>query len=172
MNEIIENNIPENTDYSTPDVNEPTFAEEAPAFPTDTTTSNRDLSWLFKLISPVLGVIFGIIIIAIGANFSGNHYSYNYDGIYIQETEHIKYGGDAYTGIQNAAADAANNTAVAVSVIENINSNLAKFAGSIDDVVSTGILVVGIATLGFYCVKIADILVAELVIKKKEAEQE
>lgn len=73
----------------------------------------------------IFGIITGIIIIIIGlTNFNANYCSY-----VSKET----YGGDAYTGIQQAAAQAANNAYY-------INRNLVLFCRIA--FIITGVLVI------------------------------
>ena len=54
-------------------------------------------------------IIVGLIIFAMGLVGLG--------WFTFEETDYMKYGGDAYTGIQNAAADTANNVAKACTVL-------------------------------------------------------
>ncbi len=68
-----------------------------------------------KKILILLYVILGVVSIIFGAmSLSEGYYT---GGEYIS---HKSYGGDAYTGIQNAAADAGNN---ALDVERAVNSN-------------------------------------------------
>lgn len=78
-----------------------------------------------------IGIIVCGIIIAIGSIlglFGAGWFAF-------EETEYIEYGGDAYTGIQNAAADTANRIAEACGkicfalgmVITSIGSALLKY---------------------------------------------
>ncbi len=55
-------------------------------------------------IIPILGIILGIVIIVIA--ITNDTFSFGYNGTTGKES----YGGDAYTGIQNACALTANNT--------------------------------------------------------------
>ncbi len=52
----------------------------------------------------ILGIILGIVIIVVA--ITNESFSYHYSGTTGKE----EYGGDAYTGIQNACALTANNT--------------------------------------------------------------
>ena len=58
---------------------------------------------LIMIIKNVCGIAIGIIALVKSSSVNGDSF-YHF-------TEHNFYGGDAYTGIQNAAADAANNAA-------------------------------------------------------------
>lgn len=83
--------------------------------------------WAIGLVSiGVAAIVFAIICFCHGFYFSG---SYVY---------HITYGGDAYTGIQNAAADTANN----VKYLGSLLSNAAHFSG-----VCTGFLLLVVGAL-------------------------
>ena len=48
-----------------------------------------------------------------------------------EETKSIEYGGDAYTGIQNAAADTANNVAKACGVLCSVLGFLTSLIGGL-----------------------------------------
>lgn len=61
-----------------------------------------DILKLFMLIGNIIGIISGILSIIFGIIIKNHFYNISY----IQSTS---YGGDAYTGIQNAAADTGNN---------------------------------------------------------------
>ena len=67
-------------------------------------------------------ITFGLIIFGVGVLGLG----FTFD-----ETEYIKYGGDAYTGIQNAAADAANNIAKACGVLCSVIGFLSALGGQV-----------------------------------------
>lgn len=88
-----------------------------------------------KLTSILLGIclpIFGVIAIVLGNNM--NHMAtYNI-------TESTKYGGDAYTGIQNAAADTSNN-------IRTLGNQFANIVGQIMIFLGIFIIVLGIIFL-------------------------
>ena len=58
---------------------------------------------LIMIIKNVCGIAIGIIALVKSSSVNGESF--------YRHTEHNFYGGDAYTGIQNAAADAANNAA-------------------------------------------------------------
>ena len=75
-----------------------------------------DMSKLGKLIISAFGIVNGIISIIFGIII----------GISSDGTSTISksYGGDAYTGIQNAAADTANNVRILTNVIEKFGSYL------------------------------------------------
>ena len=49
--------------------------------------------------------------------------------ISFEETDYITYGGDAYTGIQNAAADTANNVAKACGILCSVMGFIILCAG-------------------------------------------
>jgi len=73
-----------------------------------TVLQKKNIKPSLSLIIDVIGVIIGVITAIIGFNFK-NHISFSY-------TDMITYGGDAYTGIQNASANAANNIAILGSI--------------------------------------------------------
>jgi hypothetical protein len=60
-------------------------------------------------------IIIGVVVIALGMNFAAAEDRSSITGVY---TAKEAYGGDAYTGIQNAAATAGNNVN---ALGENIN---------------------------------------------------
>lgn len=67
---------------------------------------------ILKNIIPIMWITVGVLSIVFAFICLG--YYYGYANIYISSNSvgyvyHEKYGGDAYTGIQNAAADTANN---------------------------------------------------------------
>ncbi len=66
---------------------------------------------LFKKISSIAGTVFGFISIILGSTVSnmsiGGHES------------NITYGGDAYTGMQNAAAQTANNVQCLADIVRS-----------------------------------------------------
>ncbi len=68
----------------------------------------------------------GIALIALGV-FALNLNSVDYYG---QKTERTAYGGDAYTGIQNAAADTANNINKLGNTIAESHSKQMTFVGT------------------------------------------
>lgn len=86
-----------------------------------------------NIFMPILGIIISVLIIVTGVcSISGVFCEYgslspvieNYipnPTPYKLNTSHQQYGGDAYTGIQNAAADASNNAA-AVAYYSNITA--------------------------------------------------
>ena len=57
-----------------------------------------------KVIIPVIGIIIGIVTVFMG--LTTHDFNYSYYGYVSRET----YGGDAYTGIQNACAQVTTNT--------------------------------------------------------------
>lgn len=59
----------------------------------------------FKIIIAVIGILFGIFIIFLSMSRTIE----NVDSNPCEYVKDAKYGGDAYTGIQNAAAATANN---------------------------------------------------------------
>ena len=62
-------------------------------------------------------------------------------------TSHATYGGDAYTGIQNAAADTAGNVQSGNSILNSINENLCFGLGAILIVIGLTLAAVAIACL-------------------------
>ena len=68
-------------------------------------------------------MIIGIVIFAMGVIGIG--------WLGFEETKYIEYGGDAYTGIQNAAADSANNIVKACGIVCAVMGFLAANIGKI-----------------------------------------
>lgn len=88
-------------------------------------------------------IIIGITIIFLGVNIPDDSYvSYSGDSSEIE-----KYGGDAYTGIQNAAATTANNVNELGYVVVEIYSNFTKQLGF--TVSTCGVLYIGYVVVDF-----------------------
>ncbi len=66
-------------------------------------------------------------------------------------TEYAYYGGDAYTGIQQAAADASNNAAAAAKSVSSAKNVMVDATDNLQNCISTsvGILCLIISGLGF-----------------------
>ena len=87
------------------------------------------------ILTGIMAIIFGIICWSYCES-----YSY-YGDCVMYET----YGGDAYTGIQNAAADTANNINDLISVIGCATSTLINYMGYLLFTIGVLLFVVGIA---------------------------
>lgn len=72
-----------------------------------------DMLKLLQLISNTIGFVSGILSIIFGTKIK------NYNNTCLGYVSLLKYGGAAYTGIQNAAADTGNNVKVVYQVIQN-----------------------------------------------------
>lgn len=72
-----------------------------------------DVLGLLPIISNAIGVISGILSVVFGIIVK------NYYSRYLSYTLSKSYGGDAYTGIQNAAAYTANNVRAVYHLIQN-----------------------------------------------------
>ena len=70
-------------------------------------------------------IIVGLTIITLGFIIAGNSYV-NYGG---KSSDIEKYGGDAYTGIQNAASTTANNVNELGDVVAEIYSDFKSILG-------------------------------------------
>lgn len=92
---------------------------------------------IMKIISSSLLITLGLVMIICGLI---GEVGYDYYG---RPTNYMSYGGDAYTGIQNASAD--------------ISSNVAVLGYSMQDVLETAFLIVGIVIVlvGVYMLAIA-----------------
>ncbi|WP_296978094.1 hypothetical protein [uncultured Eubacterium sp.] len=73
-----------------------------------------DMLKLLQLISNTIGFVSGILSIIFGTKIK------NYNNTYLARYVSLfNYGGAAYTGIQNAAADTGNNVKVVYQLIQN-----------------------------------------------------
>ena len=72
--------------------------------------SKNLITGVMFIIAGLIAIAFAIVVISQTTNFSVGSYTW-----------YESYGGDAYTGIQNAAADTANN-------VSYLNDNLEDFA--------------------------------------------
>ena len=72
-----------------------------------------DMLKLLPLISNTIGFVSGILSIIFGIKIK------NYNNTYLGYVSSFKYGGAAYTGIQNAAADTGNNVKAVYHLIQN-----------------------------------------------------
>ena len=81
------------------------------------------------------GCIFvvGVLCIIFGA-IDGNFYGYS------KYVSYEFYGGDAYTGIQNAAADTANNIGRLTDLVESVGEEFFNFFGTM--LILAGVLVI------------------------------
>ena len=73
-----------------------------------------DILKLLPIISNAIGVVSGILSVIFGIYVKNGNY-----GTYPYYIAGESYGGDAYTGIQNAAADTGNNVKVVYQLIQN-----------------------------------------------------
>ena len=99
---------------------------------------------LGKKIGAIGIVLTGIMAIVFGIICWCYWESYSYYGDYVS---YEKYGGDAYTGIQNAAADTANNINDLISVIGYATSTLINYMGYLIFTIGVLLFVVGIAKI-------------------------
>lgn len=107
----------------------------------------------------IIGLLLAILIIALGveittANIPSTLDNYSSLNNLLSTTSHKSYGGDAYTGIQQAAADASNNAAVAAIGIDRANDYLKSVAQSNYDFAklvafSFGCLIIAIGVFDF-----------------------
>ena len=107
----------------------------------------------------IIGLLLAILIIALGVNITTANIPStleNYSSLnnLLSTTSHKSYGGDAYTGIQQAAADASNNAAVAAIGIDRANDYLKSVAQSNYDFAklvsfSVGCLIISIGVFDF-----------------------
>ena len=80
-------------------------------------------SYVLKFVCAILLIVFGITVLILGISEAiGGYYYYTY-------TNDVSYGGDAYTGIQNAAADTANNVGRLGYLVEGIVAQLYILSG-------------------------------------------
>ncbi len=73
---------------------------------------------IFKMVFGVIAVVLGIIALNTSVGFDG------------KKTDYSAYGGDAYTGIQNASADASNNVLALGNYLEEQYQNKMQFVGT------------------------------------------
>lgn len=73
-----------------------------------------DILKLLPIISNAIGVVSGILSVIFGIYVKNGNY-----GTYPYYIAGESYGGDAYTGIQNAAADTGNNVKAVYQLIQN-----------------------------------------------------
>lgn len=84
------------------------------AQPTQPPKKKVDILKLLPIISNAIGVISGILSVIFGIYVKNGNY-----GTYPYYIAGESYGGDAYTGIQNAAADTGNNVKAVYHLIQN-----------------------------------------------------
>lgn len=107
--------------------------------------SKLDVSFIMKLVINVMGVLSGILSIIFGIVVSNED-----RGDYVLSNS---YGGDAYTGIQNAAADTANNVLASNHIITD---GLCFICVSI-----------GLAVIFYFASKLLDVISAKKVAKNE-----
>lgn len=84
------------------------------AQPTQPPKKKVDILKLLPIISNAIGVVSGILSVIFGIYVKNGDY-----GTYPYYIAGESYGGDAYTGIQNAAADTGNNVKAVYHLIQN-----------------------------------------------------
>lgn len=89
---------PQNAEFASQQVQSMHFAQ-----PTQPPKKKVDMLKLLPLISNTIGFVSGILSIIFGIKIK------NYNNTYLGYVSSFKYGGAAYTGIQNAVAHTANN---------------------------------------------------------------
>lgn len=99
---------PQNAEFASQQVQSMHFAQ-----PTQPPKKKVDMLKLLPLISNTIGFVSGILSIIFGIKIK------NYNNTYLGYVSSFKYGGAAYTGIQNAAADAGNNVKAVYHLIQN-----------------------------------------------------
>lgn len=90
---------PQNAEFASQQVQSMHFAQ-----PTQPPKKKVDILKLLPIISNAIGVVSGILSVIFGIYVKNGNY-----GTYPYYIAGESYGGDAYTGIQNAAAHTANN---------------------------------------------------------------
>ena len=115
----------------------------------------------FKNILNLAGVIIGVMMIifsfvTLSFDYSPSIYTESLDSDAYSE-HNSTYGGDAYTGIQNAAAQTANNVKALNENIETFNGNVARISKQIAKGIETECSLY--STLGFFVLFSAGLLV-------------
>lgn len=108
-------------------------------------------------IAAIIGVVCGCIILVFGVlSFSGTLYtSYGTAGeSNIEETSYCWYGGDAYTGIQQAAADASTNAGIAASNVQITNFILNRIITALGKILGLVLVSMGLMTICKYLYKL------------------
>lgn len=99
---------PQNAEFASQQVQSMHFAQ-----PTQPPKKKVDMLKLLPLISNTIGFVSGILSIIFGIKIK------NYNNTYLGYVSSFNYGGAAYTGIQNAAADTGNNVKAVYHLIQN-----------------------------------------------------
>ena len=94
----------------------------------------KKTGFIIKLIASIAIIILGIIVMMMG---TFNNAAYYY-GVY---TSYEYYGGDAYTGIQQAVADTSKNVDRLGDLICSVTNNTYLYAGLI--IIALGIYMIG-----------------------------
>ena len=103
----------------------------------------KKASTIIKIIASALLFVWGIIIMFFGISDNTSFYFYgNY-------TANETYGGDAYTGIQNAAADTANNISELGNAIDYSISKAYTWVGIIAMIVALYLFACTLAKIEF-----------------------
>ena len=95
----------------------------------------KKASTIMRIIAASLVIVLGIFMMYFG--FSGRYWYYGY------WTDYEYYGGDAYTGIQQAAADTARNVDDLGDLVRNFANDTLKFSSIL--VVSVGLYLLALA---------------------------
>lgn len=89
-----------------------------------------------KIIKAILGIIAGTIIIIVANNSFNSSYKPKEPEtaeISVKTESDAKYGGDAYTGIQQASAQTATNTYYIYELVQNTNNGIGIVSRQIMD---------------------------------------
>ena len=117
----------------------------------------------------MMSIVCGVVILILGfLTYGSNLRTYNI-GTGSESTSYTSYeyyGGDAYTGIQQAAADASNNAGIAAENIVTTNTYLMAILNSIYRPVGLVLIALGLITICNYLYKLTEITER----KKKEKE--
>ncbi len=109
--------------------------------------TNKKIPYIVGMIASLCAVVMSLVLIFGGLTSptpTGSSAS-------TKTTEYQYYGGDAYTGMQQAAADASNNAAAVAENVSSAKNVAAKAADNLQDCISTsvGVLCLIISGLGF-----------------------
>lgn len=124
-----------------------------------------------SFIVAIMGIACGVVILALGfITYESNLRTYKArtGPESTSYTSYEYYGGDAYTGIQQAAADASNNAGVVAENIVTTNTYLMAILNSIYRPVGLVLIALGLITICNYLYKLTEI--RERRKKEKEAE--
>lgn len=127
---------------------------------------SKRVTGFFLLVAAIVSVIFGIVCFN------------SYPSSYLTSDKHVEYeyyGGDAYTGIQNAAADTANNVQANVETVRSTYYMIAQGFGFA--LIISGIVLFGCGVGKFFAASACDdaerqAYRRELEQRRREQEQE